>query len=192
MKNLNTQKLKFSLAINCDTKCIAIFLENLIVRKRLNYSEKKTKTGESLKAYCYWLLARRDYAKNELIERLQRYAADPEEAVALAEEMESRDYVNDGRVAKLLFSSEVSKGRGPRKIAEVFKSKKLDMDHLGDAVAENDWVKVAYELKVRKFGKVVAKDPKEKARQIRFLQYRGFDFDVISKVISINDYEYDL
>jgi membrane fusion protein (multidrug efflux system) len=25
---------------------------------------------------------------------------------------------------------------------------------------------------------VVAKDPKEKARQIRFLQYRGFDFDV--------------
>lgn len=159
------------------------------VRNRMNSGDKKTKTGESLRAYCYWLLARRDFAKNELIERLQRYAADPDEAVALAEDMEAKNYVNDERVAKILFNSEVSKGRGPRKIAEVFKNKKLGMDSISEDLSTNDWVKVAYELKVKKFGKEVATDPKERARQSRFLQYRGFGFDVISKVISLKYYD---
>lgn len=161
------------------------------VKKRTNQADQKTKTGESLRSYCYWLLARRDFAKNELIARLQRYAADPEEAVALAEEMESKNYINDERVAKILFNSEVSKGRGPRKIAEVFKTKKLEMDSISEDMSTNNWVKVAYELKVRKFGKEVAIDPKEKARQARFLQYRGFGFDVISKVLSLKEYDSD-
>ena len=46
-----------------------------------------------------------------------------------------------------------------------------------------DWVEQAYQLKVKKFGEEVEKDPKLKAKQMRFLQYRGFDLDVIMKAI---------
>ena len=48
---------------------------------------------------------------------------------------------------------------------------------------ETDWTEQAYQLKVKKFGTEVANEPKVKAKQIRFLQYRGFDMDAIMKAI---------
>ena len=36
---------------------------------------------------------------------------------------------------------------------------------------------------IKKFGTEVANEPKVKAKQIRFLQYRGFDMDAIMKAI---------
>ncbi|MEK5782059.1 RecX family transcriptional regulator, partial [Acinetobacter baumannii] len=42
----------------------------------------------------------------------------------------------------------------------------------------------AYELKLRKYGPEVTKDPKLKAKQIRFLMYRGFEMDAIMKAIN--------
>jgi regulatory protein len=40
----------------------------------------------------------------------------------------------------------------------------------------------------RKFG-IAPKDDKEKARQMRFMQSRGFGFDVIFKVLKTSDVE---
>ncbi|MGA9699740.1 MAG: RecX family transcriptional regulator, partial [Acinetobacter sp.] len=42
----------------------------------------------------------------------------------------------------------------------------------------------AYQLKVKKYGAKVEKEPKLKAKQIRFLMYRGFEMDTIMKAIS--------
>ncbi|MEG2461298.1 MAG: RecX family transcriptional regulator, partial [Acinetobacter sp.] len=39
-------------------------------------------------------------------------------------------------------------------------------------------------LKIKKYGTEVATDPKLKAKQIRFLMYRGFEMDAIMKAIS--------
>lgn len=43
---------------------------------------------------------------------------------------------------------------------------------------EVDWLAQAVEARVRKYGDTIPTDPKEKARQLRFLQYRGFGADV--------------
>lgn len=43
---------------------------------------------------------------------------------------------------------------------------------------EVDWLAQAVEARVRKYGDSIPTDPKEKARQLRFLQYRGFGADV--------------
>lgn len=43
---------------------------------------------------------------------------------------------------------------------------------------EVDWLQQAVEARVRKYGDSIPTDPKEKARQLRFLQYRGFGMDV--------------
>lgn len=43
---------------------------------------------------------------------------------------------------------------------------------------EVDWLQQAVEARVRKYGDSIPTDPKEKARQLRFLQYRGFGADV--------------
>ena len=145
--------------------------------------EKKTKTGDALRRYCFWLLARRDYGREELLKKLKTYALDPDEAVRLADEMESKKYVDDKRVAQSIVRNEISKGCGPRKIQMTLKNKKIDVDGLDDSLKEVDWFQQAYDLKVRKFGEAVTKDQKEKARQIRFLTYRGFDLDVVFKVV---------
>ena len=49
---------------------------------------------------------------------------------------------------------------------------------------ETDWNEQAYQLKVKKFGLEVEKEPKLKAKQIRFLMYRGFEMDAIMQAIS--------
>lgn len=145
--------------------------------------ERKTKTGDDLRRYCFWLLARRDYGKEELIERLKRYALDPDEAVRLAEEMEGKRYIDDQRVANSILRNEIGKGCGPRKVQMVLKNKKIESTEVNEKLKDIDWFKEAYDLKVRKFGADVAQDQKIKAKQIRFLQYRGFDLDLIFKVV---------
>lgn len=47
-----------------------------------------------------------------------------------------------------------------------------------DDAYEVDWLSQAVEARVRKYGDAIPTDPKEKARQLRFLQYRGFGADV--------------
>lgn len=153
------------------------------LKKFKTAEEKKTKTGDALKRYCYWLLARRDYGKEELLTRLKKYALDPVEAGKLAEEMVSKKYVDDQRMANSVLRNEINKGCGPRKVQMVLKNKKIDSSAVDEKLKEIDWFQSAYDLKVRKFGEGVAKDHKEKAKQIRFLQYRGFDLDVVFKVV---------
>ena len=64
------------------------------------------------------------------------------------------------------------------------KSKKIDTALIIDELKETDWVQQAYELKLKKYGPEVTKDPKVKAKQIRFLMYRGFEMDAIMKAIN--------
>ena len=55
-------------------------------------------------------------------------------------------------------------------------SDKADDD--ADEVYEVDWLAQAVAARVRKYGDAIPTEPKEKARQLRFLQYRGFAADV--------------
>lgn len=51
---------------------------------------------------------------------------------------------------------------------------------------EVDWLTQAVEARCRKYGDDIPKDPKEKARQLRFLQYRGFTADICFTAIRYN------
>lgn len=51
-------------------------------------------------------------------------------------------------------------------------------DTAASDAANVDWLTLAVEIRVKKFGASVPTTPKEKARQLRFLQYRGFDTSV--------------
>lgn len=51
---------------------------------------------------------------------------------------------------------------------------------------EVDWLVQAVEARCRKYGDNIPTDPKEKARQLRFLQYRGFDMGVCFEALKYN------
>jgi len=140
-------------------------------------------TGQRLRSYAFALLTRRDYSKAELIEKLARYAQNLEEVNQLVEELSEQNYQSDQRVAEQMLASQIRKGKGPKRIKQALKTKQLESDLIAEDLHEIDWAEQAYQLKVKKFGEDVEKDPKLKAKQIRFLQYRGFDLDVIMKAI---------
>jgi regulatory protein len=150
-------------------------------------TEEKTKpglTGSRLRSYAFAVLTRKEYAKAELIEKLCLYAEDSDEVLELVEELARENYQSDQRVAETMLSSQKRKGKGPNQIKMKLKNKKIDTALIADELKETDWVQQAYELKVKKYGTDVSKDPKIKAKQIRFLMYRGFEMDAIIKAIT--------
>lgn len=140
-------------------------------------------TGSRLRSYAFAVLTRREYSKADLIEKLALYAPDRDEVIALVEELAKENYQSDQRVADMMLASQKRKGKGPNRIKMALKNKKLDTILIQEELKETNWLEHAYQLKVRKYGIEVAQDAKLKAKQIRFLQYRGFDMDVIMKAI---------
>ena len=151
-------------------------------------SDQKTKrpglTGTRLRSYAFAVLTRKEYSKKDLIEKLALYAENREEVLILVDELSRENYQSDQRVAEMVVRSQIRKGKGPNRIKLALRAKSIDKELAQNDMNEIDWYDEAYQLKVKKYGVDVSKDPKIKAKQIRFLQYRGFEMDAIMKAIS--------
>ena len=147
-------------------------------------------TGSRLRSYAFAVLTRREYSKADLIEKLGLYAMDRDEVLKLVEELAKENYQSDQRVAEIMLSSQKRKGKGPNRIKLALKSKKIDASLIQEELKETDWNEQAYQLKVKKYGAKVEKEPKLKAKQIRFLMYRGFEMDAIIKAITRKEDEF--
>lgn len=141
-------------------------------------------TGTRLRSYAFAVLTRKEYSKADLTEKLMTYAQSREEVLTLVDELSANNYQSDQRVAEMTVRSQVRRGKGPNRIKLALRAKQLDRALVQEDIAEIDWYEQAYQLKVKKYGTEVSKDPKIKAKQIRFLQYRGFEMDAIMKAIS--------
>ena len=126
-------------------------------------------------------LARREYGQAELAKKL----ADKGYKRAIVEDelqrLTDEGLQSDTRFAESFVQSRINQGKGPVRI-------RLDLGQRGiaDATVEialgeaaQDWYALAREQRVKKFGEASPSDFKEKARQMRFLQYRGFEQDHI-------------
>lgn len=140
-------------------------------------------SGTRLRSYAFAVLTRREYSKVELIEKLMLRAESRSEVEKLVEEFAASNYQSDERVAEMTIRSQVRRGKGPYRIKQVLKNKHLENTQHEQDLKEIDWDEQAYQLKLKKFGATVAQDIKLKAKQIRFLQYRGFEMDAIMRAI---------
>lgn len=139
--------------------------------------------GTRLRSYAFAVLTRKEYSKKDLIEKLCLYAEDREEVLILVDELSRENYQSDQRVAEMTVRSQIRKGKGPNRIKLALNAKSIDKALAKNDMDEIDWYEQAYMLKVKKYGTEVAIDAKMKAKQIRFLQYRGFEMDAIMKAI---------
>lgn len=126
------------------------------------------------------LLARRDYASGELRAKLEGQGYAPEAvASALAELTETRA-LDDARYAANFVSYHASRGQGPVRIARELRECGIPAGLIDETLAAGpDFLALARELRGRRFGPVAPHTWVEKARQARFLQYRGFSSDHI-------------
>jgi len=140
-------------------------------------------TAATLRAQAIRLLARREYSRAELEERLRARGGALQEVRALLEELEGHGYLSNERYARAV-ATRKSGGHGRRRIAAELRAKGVSGENIAAALAEAspDDAVTLEALWRRKFGAAPI-DEKEKARQVRFLQSRGFALPAILKLL---------
>jgi regulatory protein len=146
---------------------------------------------QQIRAVAVALLARREHSIRELKQKLARrgYAADACDAVI--EDLERRGLISEARFVESFVSHRSTRGQGPVRIrAEL---RQLDVgDELVDPVLDSgdvDWCELASAVRRRRFGQALPRDFAERAKQARFLQYRGFTQEQIRAALAGNDDE---
>ena len=137
-------------------------------------------------AYAIGLLARRDFSSRELRQRLKERGYVEIAIEPVVEELIATNKVNDERYGHNLVAYRARRGHGPARIRAALKTSGLSRDAIDDAVKGDeapDFAALALSVRARKFGPEIPKDRKERARQARFLQYRGFSTDHIRAVL---------
>ncbi len=165
------------------------------------------KAESRLRWLAFYYLSRREYGKAELKQKLLDKEQDPDKIDALLDEFEEKGYQSDYRTTLMLIRENIRKGRGRGRIKQEFYRKKIAMpgniDELIDMAnaeseefsefiddsAENlvegiDWLKLAVSARTKKYGDDVPTEQKDKARQLRFLQYRGFNTDICFEALN--------
>lgn len=142
--------------------------------------------GQRLRSTAFALLAKREHSKQELKSKLILYGACPEELEPLLAELTGNDYQSDERMAGMVVRANMRKGRGPARIQQELKKHHIEAELAEADLDEINWLQQAMELRIRKFGEELPTEQKEKARQVRFLQYRGFNLDTCFKAITKN------
>lgn len=107
----------------------------------------------------------------------------------LLDELVEQGFLSDERFVESRINARIGQ-HGSRRIARELLEKGISESLVAIAVDNlkaND-LQTARALWMRKFG-TPPNDAKERARQIRFLQSRGFSFDVIHRVLDMDDFE---
>ena len=142
----------------------------------------------ALQAAAAALLARRDHPRGELRARLLQQGFDTAAVEALLADFVEQHVVDDGRYAERYVAFHAARGRGPERLRRELAELGIDAELIRLALeAGPDWTGLARELRVRRFGAAVPAAWAERARQARFLQYRGFSIDHIRSALGPDD-----
>jgi regulatory protein len=126
------------------------------------------------------LLSRRDFCVRELHDQLLAQGYEAPVVQQVVAELHERGFVNDERYAQQYVALHAERGHGPLRIGRELNTLGIEPALVEAALAAGeDWARRARELRIRRFGLEVPTDWPGKARQARFLQYRGFSNDHI-------------
>lgn len=149
----------------------------------------KAQPDKSLRQRALDYLAKREYSYAELRQKLKAYADDNDDIPALLDDFKSRGWLSDARFTEQIVHARQAKF-GSAKIAHELREKGV-ADHLiADAIEQvkDNELDNATEVWRKKF-KAGPKSREEWAKQARFLQSRGFGFDMIKKVLNAAEAE---
>ena len=133
------------------------------------------------------LLARRDHSQLELREKLKRkFECDDSDIAPVLERLVAQGYQCNQRFALAFIRDRLYRGLGERRIIQELKLKGISAATAEEILAEEaqgDFTAaILIERAWRKKFKAIPQDQKERAKQYRFLQYRGFGGDDISRL----------
>jgi regulatory protein len=131
-------------------------------------------------------LARREYGRRELQSKLESAGFGAESAQIAVERLAREGLQCDRRFVENFIQSRINQGKGPVRIRLELDERRLEAGLIDELLSENseDWLAMARRIREKKFGTGLPADFKEKARQMRFLQYRGFEPGQVQAAVS--------
>ncbi len=131
-------------------------------------------------------LARREHGRSELFNKLTRFGFEADVADDAVAQLVEDGLQSDVRFVDAFVRSRINQGKGPAKIRADLREKGVNDGVTDDGIreADQDWYALAVEVRLKKFGAERPAEFKEKARQMRFLQSRGFEQDQIQAAVS--------
>lgn len=143
----------------------------------------------SLKARALRYLAQREHSRAELARKLARHAEDTPEATAaqqvdaVLDALAAAGLLSDRRAAEALVGAKAPR-LGALRLRELLRDRGVPDDEAADALesVRAGELARAQALWQRRFG-AVAEDAAGRARQARFLAGRGFDAEVVRRVV---------
>jgi len=132
------------------------------------------------------LLARREHGRVELTRKLRQRGAPPELIDAALDRLTEEGLLSESRYLESFVSYRARSGYGPSRIREELGQRGLQRDDIERALKECgiDWQEKLEETWNRKFSGQLPTDIRERARQSRFLTYRGYPLEMIGRLLS--------
>jgi regulatory protein len=147
----------------------------------------------SVKGRALRCLSQREHSRAELERKLARHVEDTagasaaEQIAAALDELTAHGLISEARVAASVLNSQAPR-YGARRLKQTLQAKGLEPALVAATLqqARATEFERARDIWRRRFGAVPA-DPAERARQMRFLAGRGFEGDVIHRVMQAKD-----
>lgn len=157
----------------------------------ISFDESKSKSSStpvisigSVRFAAMSYLAAREHSKKELLQKLHRRFDDAVLVEQAVQQLSDESLQCDDRFTEAFTAMRKRKGQGPIRIAFELQQKGISSELVETYVYEtphHEWVELAKDVCLKKYG-CVAEEYAVKAKQMRFLQYRGFSGDTIQAV----------
>lgn len=131
------------------------------------------------------LLARREHSRSELTAKLAARGVESEVAEQVLAELSAGALQSDERFAEDYARARIERGYGPEQILAGLRERGIDEAILLHRVDPRDpiWFERLADTRRRRFGDVLPMDPRERARQCRFLVRRGFPVALVRRLL---------
>jgi len=139
----------------------------------------------SAKSVAVRLLSRREHSAFEIRDKLLKRDFDSEEIDRVIIELQQGGWLSDERFAEAYIRMRQLKGFGPVRIAMELNERGVKEHIVDDYLHADDdsWRQTLEQQYRKKYKDKPIDDYSDKAKRIRFLQYRGFALDVIYQVV---------
>ncbi|WP_160106823.1 recombination regulator RecX [Pseudomonas izuensis] len=132
------------------------------------------------------LLARREHGRVELTRKLRQRGALPEMIETALDRLTEEGLLSESRYLESFVSYRARSGYGPLRIREELSQRGLQRSDVELALRECgiDWQVQLEDTWRRKFSGHLPIDARERAKQGRFLAYRGYSMEMIGRLFS--------
>ena len=132
------------------------------------------------------MLARREHSVFELTRKLQQKDYPSDLVKQVIERLVADNLLSDERFAEAYVRMRSARGFGLQRIRLEMKERCVDSELVREAIEQSDvdWFALARDVRERKFGEQYPQELALRAKQMKFLQYRGFSHAQINAAVT--------